>query len=132
MVSALGLLRLDADRPHHARLGITVKSADYVVAARALGAGTSRILIRHVLPNAVAPVIVVATISLGTFISTEATLSFLGSACPPPSRGVSTSAPDHAIRVAVHPVLPSLFCHHGPRFILLGEAVRDALDPKLR
>ena len=49
-----------------------------MTAARALGAGTNRILFRHVLPNAVAPTIVVATISLGGYISAEATLSYLG------------------------------------------------------
>ncbi|MEV5463601.1 ABC transporter permease, partial [Streptomyces cellulosae] len=57
---------------------ITIKQADYVVAARALGASTSRILFRHILPNALAPIIVVATIALGGYIAVEATLSFLG------------------------------------------------------
>ncbi|WP_078653673.1 ABC transporter permease [Streptomyces novaecaesareae] len=57
---------------------LTVKQADYVVAGRALGAGTGRLMFRHILPNAIAPVIVVATIALGGYIATEATLSFLG------------------------------------------------------
>ncbi len=57
---------------------ITAKQNDYVQAARALGASNSRILLRHITPNAVAPVIVVATIALGTYISLEATLSYLG------------------------------------------------------
>ncbi len=59
---------------------ITAKQQDYVQAARALGASTSRMLLRHITPNALAPVIVVATIALGTYVSLEATLSFLASA----------------------------------------------------
>lgn len=71
---------------------ITAKQNDYVQAARALGASNSRMLLRHIAPNAVAPVIVVATIALGTYISLEATLSFLGVGLkPPPSPGASTS-----------------------------------------
>jgi len=115
---------------------ITVKEADYVVAARALGAGTRRILFRHVLPNAIAPVIVVATISLGTFIAAEATLSFLGIGLP--SSSISwgadiTSATDVIRDHAYQLFFPSLFLSVTVfSFILLGDAVRDALDPKLR
>ncbi|UGQ09456.1 ABC transporter permease [Yinghuangia sp. ASG 101] len=115
---------------------ITVKSADYVVAARALGAGTGRVLMRHVLPNAVAPVIVVATISLGTFISTEATLSFLGIGLPltEVSWGADISTATNVIRDSPYQLFfPSLFLSVTVlSFILLGDAVRDALDPKLR
>lgn len=72
---------------------ITAKQNDYVQAARALGASNSRMLLRHITPNAVAPVIVVATIALGTYIALEATLSYLGVGLkPPPSPGASTSA----------------------------------------
>ncbi|AGF65645.1 oligopeptide ABC transporter integral membrane protein [Streptomyces hygroscopicus subsp. jinggangensis TL01] len=73
---------------------ITAKQNDYVQAARALGASDSRILLRHIAPNAVAPVIVVATIALGTYIALEATLSYLGVGLKPPaSPGASTSPP---------------------------------------
>ncbi len=72
---------------------ITAKQNDYVQAARALGASNSRMLLRHIAPNAVAPVIVVATIALGTYIALEATLSYLGVGLKPPrSVGASTSA----------------------------------------
>ncbi|MCF2532953.1 ABC transporter permease [Yinghuangia soli] len=115
---------------------ITVKSADYVVAAKALGAGTRRILLRHVLPNAIAPVIVVATISLGTFIATEATLSFLGIGLPASeiSWGADISSATTVIRDQPSQLFyPSLFLSVTVlSFILLGDAVRDALDPKLR
>ncbi|MGW9209944.1 ABC transporter permease [Embleya sp. NPDC055664] len=115
---------------------ITVKKSDYVVAAKALGAGTGRILSRHVLPNAVAPVIVVATISLGTFIATEATLSFLGIGLPPTeiSWGADISSATTALRDSPYQLIfPSIFLSVTVfSFILLGDAVRDALDPKLR
>ncbi|MEU5220283.1 ABC transporter permease [Streptomyces sp. NPDC020807] len=115
---------------------ITIKQADYVHAAKALGAGTSRILFRHILPNAMAPVIVVATIALGGYISAEATLSFLGLglAAPTVSWGVDISAGVAQIRVAPHVLLwPSIMLSLTVlAFIMLGEAVRNALDPKLR
>ncbi|OAH10665.1 ABC transporter permease [Streptomyces jeddahensis] len=115
---------------------ITAKHADYVVAARALGASTSRILFRHILPNAVAPVIVVATIALGTYIVAESTLSFLGLGLGTNDvswGGDIDTATDH-IRNAPH----LLFFPAGMlsltvlAFIMLGDAVREALDPKLR
>ncbi|MFJ7267500.1 ABC transporter permease [Streptomyces sp. NPDC099050] len=115
---------------------ITVKQADYVHAAKALGAGTTRILIKHILPNAMAPVIVVATIALGGYIAAEATLSYLGLglASPTISWGVDISAGSQQIRVAQHILLyPSIMLSITVlAFIMLGEAVRNALDPKLR
>ncbi|WP_327244526.1 ABC transporter permease [Streptomyces sp. NBC_01320] len=115
---------------------ITIKQADYVQAARALGAGTSRILFRHILPNAMAPVIVVATISLGVYISAEATLSYLGLGLADPtiSWGIDISGGLSQIRVAQHVLLyPSIMLSITVlAFIMLGEAVRNALDPKSR
>jgi oligopeptide transport system permease protein len=115
---------------------ITVKQQDYVQAARALGAGATRIMLRHVLPNAVAPVIVVATIALGTFISLEATLSYLGVGLKPPtvSWGISISEAAREYRNAPHMLLypAGALSITVLAFIMLGDAVRDALDPKLR
>jgi oligopeptide transport system permease protein len=115
---------------------ITIKQADYVHAAKALGAGTTRILFRHILPNAMAPVIVVATIALGGYISAEATLSYLGLGLSSPtiSWGVDISGGVSQIRVAQHILLyPSIMLSITVlAFIMLGEAVRNALDPKLR
>ncbi|TLQ43958.1 ABC transporter permease [Streptomyces marianii] len=115
---------------------ITIKQADYVHAAKALGAGTTRILFRHILPNAMAPVIVVATIALGGYISAEATLSYLGLGLSSPivSWGVDVSAGVQQIRTAQHILLfPSIMLSLTVlAFIMLGEAVRNALDPKLR
>lgn len=115
---------------------ITVKQNDYVQAARALGASNSRLMLRHIAPNAVAPVIVVATIALGTYIALEATLSYLGVGLKPPSVswGIDISAASPYIRNAPHALLwPSgALAVTVLAFIMLGDAVRDALDPKLR
>lgn len=115
---------------------ITAKENDYVQAARALGASNSRMLLRHIAPNAVAPVIVVATIALGTYVSLEATLSFLGVGLKPPtvSWGIDLSAASPYIRNAPHMLLwpAGALAVTVLAFIMLGDAVREALDPKLR
>jgi oligopeptide transport system permease protein len=115
---------------------ITAKQNDYVQAARALGASHSRILLRHIAPNAIAPVIVVATIALGTYIALEATLSYLGVGLKPPtvSWGIDISAASPYIRNAPHMLLwpAGALAITVLAFIMLGDAVRDALDPKLR
>lgn len=115
-----------------------VKPTDYVQAARALGATPVRIILKHVLPNALAPVIVVATINLGVYIAAEATFSFLGIGLQPPAISwgvaISDASPLGLIRAAPWMLLfPSLFLSLTVlAFILLGDAVRDAFDPKLR
>jgi oligopeptide transport system permease protein len=115
---------------------ITAKENDYVQAARALGASNSRILLRHITPNAVAPVIVVATIALGTYIALEATLSYLGVGLKPPSVswGIDLSSASAYVRQAPHMLLwpAGALAITVLAFIMLGDAVRDALDPKLR
>ncbi|MDF3292008.1 ABC transporter permease [Streptomyces silvisoli] len=115
---------------------ITAKQQDYVQAARALGASSGRMLLRHIAPNALAPVIVVATIALGTYISLEATLSFLGVGLKPPtvSWGIDISQASTMIRNAPHMLLwpAGALSITVLAFIMLGDAVRDALDPKLR
>jgi oligopeptide transport system permease protein len=115
---------------------ITVKQNDFVQAARALGASNTRMLLRHIMPNAIAPVIVVATIALGTYISLEATLSYLGVGLKPPtvSWGIDISSASPYIRNAPHMLLypAGALAITVLAFIMLGDAVRDALDPKLR
>ncbi|MEE1927747.1 ABC transporter permease [Streptomyces sp. TRM 70351] len=115
---------------------ISTKQSDYVQAARALGAGTGRILLRHVLPNAVAPVIVVATIALGGYIAAEASLSFLGIGLSEPtvSWGIDVSNGKDQLRNAPFVLLsPAVMVSVTVlAFIMLGDAVRNALDPKLR
>jgi oligopeptide transport system permease protein len=115
---------------------ISAKQQDYVKAARALGASTLRVITRHLLPNCLAPVLVYATIALGAFIGVEATLSFLGIGLRDPavSWGVMISDARNYIRVAPHLLLfPAGFLVVTVlSFVMLGDAVRDALDPKLR
>jgi oligopeptide transport system permease protein len=115
---------------------LRVKNADYVMAARATGVSNFRILLRHVLPNAIAPVIVVTTISLGAAIVAEATLSFLGVGLPNStmSWGNDISAAPVDLRTAPQTLIyPSLALSITVlAFIMMGEVIRDALDPKAR
>jgi oligopeptide transport system permease protein len=117
---------------------LQAKSNDYVLAAQALGASPPRIILSHILPNSLAPVIVVSTINLGAFIAAEATLSFLGIGLQPPAiswgLAISDASGIGLIRTAPHMLLfPSIFLSLTVlAFIMLGDAVRDALDPKLR
>ncbi|MFC8598095.1 MULTISPECIES: ABC transporter permease [unclassified Isoptericola] len=115
---------------------MSVKNNEFVTAARSLGMGRGKILLRHVLPNSAAPIIVYATVALGTFIVAEATLSFLGIGLPPStvSWGGDISMAQRSIRVAPE----ILFYPAGGLaltvlgFIMMGDVVRDALDPKAR
>ncbi|AGW41904.1 ABC transporter permease [Leifsonia xyli subsp. cynodontis DSM 46306] len=113
-----------------------VRNADFVMASEALGLGRFRILVRHVLPNSIAPVIVITTISLAGAIVAEATLSFLGGGLPPStmSWGNDISAAQVDLRTAPTVLLyPSIALSVTVlSFILLGETVREALDPKAR
>jgi peptide/nickel transport system permease protein len=114
---------------------LAVAQAPFVESARALGAGQSRLLGRHVLPNIAAPVIVQATLSFSTAILLEATLSFLGLGTQPPhpSWGTMLSAGRRYMElapwVAVYPGLAIALTVLGLN--LLGDALRDALDPRL-
>ncbi len=115
---------------------IQVRNADFVIAARALGATNSRVIRRHVVPNSLGPLIVLATISLGGYIGVEATLSFLGLGLQPPVISWGTMINDAKPYVRVAPFMlffPALFLSIAVlSFIMLGDAVREALDPKLR
>jgi oligopeptide transport system permease protein len=109
---------------------------DYVQAARALGASPWRIVRSHIIPNAMGPMIVVATINLGAYIAAEATLSFLGIGLQPPvvSWGVMINDAIVGLRTTPHMLLfPSAFLSLTVlAFIMLGDVVRDAYDPKTR
>ncbi len=115
---------------------ISAKQQDYVKAARALGASSTRVIFKHLLPNCLAPVLVYGTIALGAFIGAEATLSFLGIGLRDPavSWGVMISDSRNYVRVAPHMLLfPAGFLTATVlAFVMLGDAVREALDPKLR
>lgn len=115
---------------------IAAKQQDYVKAARALGASPFRIIVKHMLPNCLAPVLVYATILLGAFIGAEATLSFLGIGLryPAVSWGVMIADARNFVRVSPHLLLfpAGTLTITVLSFVMLGDAVRDALDPKLR
>jgi oligopeptide transport system permease protein len=106
------------------------------VAARSVGASGRRILLRHILPNSIAPLIVVTTVGLGAIVASEATFSFLGIGVQPPTQSwgqqISAAAPhflegEHALLWPSATLTLAVLS-----FILLGDAVREALDPKLR
>jgi oligopeptide transport system permease protein len=115
---------------------ITAKHQDYVAAARMLGAGNGRIMWRHILPNSLAPFIVIVTMALGAFIAAEATLSFLGIGLRPPAQswGLDISNARVQMRTNATPlIVPSTFLALTVlAFIMLGDAIREAFDPKLR
>ncbi|WP_431946443.1 ABC transporter permease [Micromonospora marina] len=115
---------------------LATKEADYIVAARALGASTGRIILKHLLPNCLAPLLVYGTIMVGSFIGAEATLSFLGIGLKNPvvSWGIMISEAQNYIRVSPYLLFfPAAFLVTAVlSFVMLGEAVREALDPKLR
>lgn len=115
---------------------LAVRAQDYVDAARAMGASNARIITRHILPNAIAPVIIVSAIYVGVVIAAEAALSFLGVGLQLPaiSWGLMISTAQQRIISAPHLLLfPGAFLSVTVfSFILMGDALRDALDPKLR
>ncbi|SCF06420.1 peptide/nickel transport system permease protein [Micromonospora echinospora] len=115
---------------------ISSKDLDYVHAAKAVGAGHGRLMFRHILPNAIAPMMVYATIILGSFVATEATLTFLGVGLQPPAQSWGIMISAHQVYFLEDPWLLLFPCGllvgTVLSFILMGDALRDALDPKFR
>jgi peptide/nickel transport system permease protein len=115
---------------------LKVKELDYVLAARSLGASDMRILLRHVLPNAIQPVLIQATIGMASAILAESTLSFLGLGvlAPAPSWGAMLNDASGYLFSAPHMVVfPALAIMTAVlAFNLLGDALRDWLDPRTR
>jgi len=135
VVIALGFLGWPAAARVVRSSVITARHQDYVLAARVLGASHLRIMLRHILPNSLAPTVVMLTILLGTFIALEATLSFLGvGPRGTVSWGVDIAEAQRWIRQASYPLLfPACFLTATVlAFIMLGDAVREAFDPRLR
>lgn len=115
---------------------LKVKEMDYVLAARSLGASNTRILMRHILPNAIQPVLIQATIGMASAILAESTLSFLGLGvlAPAPSWGAMLNDASAYLFSAPHMVIfPALAIMTAVlAFNLLGDALRDWLDPRTR
>lgn len=114
----------------------TVREADYVMMARALGASRWRIARRHILPNILAPVLVLATITVGGVVVAEAALTFLGVGLQSPSIswGLQLASAQNSFQAHPHLlVFPGLFLSCTVfALISFGDVVRDALDPKAR
>jgi peptide/nickel transport system permease protein len=125
--------------PHFARLVraqvLSLAEREFVASARALGASENRILLRHVLPNVLPSVVILAAINAGFAIMWEASLSFLGVGVQPPTPSwgamLRTGYPymEHAPWIAIAPGAAILIAVHG--FIVLGDRLQRLLDPKL-
>jgi peptide/nickel transport system permease protein/oligopeptide transport system permease protein len=115
---------------------LSVKENEYVDAGKALGASNWRIVFRHIMPNAVAPIIVLATMSIGGAILAEAGLSFLGFGVQPPNPSWGNMIEESRSQMFSAPWLmlfPGLACVTTVLgFVLLGDGLRDALDVKLK
>jgi peptide/nickel transport system permease protein len=116
---------------------LVIKENQFVEAARAVGASHLRVILRYILPNIMAPIIIIATISLGIAILAESTLSFLGVGVPPPYpswgemlSGSGRSYMHKAPWMATWPGIAISLAVFG--FNMLGDALRDLLDPRLR
>ena len=137
VILALVILLLPAAARVVRSQALAVKEMDYILAARAVGAGSWRIVFRYMVPNCMAPSIVFATANLGYAVVVEAALSFLGVGTPPdvPSWGGMLSITGQKY-VEVSPwlvVFPSIAVSIAVfGFNLLGDALRDVLDPKLK
>jgi peptide/nickel transport system permease protein len=129
-----------AEVPGYARVVrasvLTIKEQEYIEAARCIGANDKRIILKHILPNCVAPIIVQATLGVAGAILSAASLSFLGLGIQPPTPewGSMLSAARQFIRTYWHmatfpgvAIMITIFCLN-----ILGDGLRDALDPRLK
>ena len=114
---------------------LSFREQEFVLAAQCLGASRWRVMLRHLLPNSLAPLIVAATLDAGAAIRAETTLSFLGLGIQPPTPSWGNLLTNAATNIFIAPLqvfLPGLFIFFAlMSFNLLGDALRDALDPRL-
>jgi peptide/nickel transport system permease protein len=115
---------------------LSVKENDYIQAARALGSQDTRLLLRHILPNCMAPVLVLGTLEVATAILVEAGLSFLGMGTQPPTPSWGSDLRANVLFIeeipwiAIMPGLAIFVTVLG--FNMFGDGLRDALDPRLK
>ena len=115
---------------------LTVRENDYIEASKSINCGTFRIIMKHIIPNAIGPMIVQITMGVGSCILSGAALSYIGLGVQPPTpewgymiseaRNVMRQYPTHAIYPGVCIMIAVLACN------LLGDGLRDALDPRLK
>jgi peptide/nickel transport system permease protein len=136
VILAVGLVYL----PAFARLAraqvLSTKQLPFVEAARALGAGNGRIMLRHITPNVLTPIVVQASLSVGHAIIVEASLSFLGVGIAPPTAtwgGLLRDGFGFIYRAPTFSVAPGIFLFLTVLAAnFLGDALRDGLDPRMR
>jgi ABC-type dipeptide/oligopeptide/nickel transport system permease subunit len=117
-------------------LALTIREQDYILAARALGTGQLRVMVRHVFPNTVYALVVVATLYIATAIRTEAGLSFLGLGIPPPTPSWGNILSEGRQYIKCCPWITTFsglaIMVAVLAFNLVGDALRDLLDPRLK
>ncbi|WP_141432544.1 nickel transporter permease [Bacillus sp. 03113] len=126
--------------PNFARISrsavLTVNNKEYIEAAKSMGAGDTRIILKHVIPNSITPIIVLSTMRIATAILTASGLSFLGMGAQPPTPelGAMLNAGREFLRTAPHvSTIPGLIIMFIVlSFNMLGDGIRDALDPKMK
>jgi oligopeptide transport system permease protein len=115
---------------------LSIREQEYVVAARAMGVKSGGIMLRHVLPNILGPLIVAETLAIPAYISTEAFLSFIGLGVNPPTPSWGGMISDGAGQLASYPnqaIFPAIALFLTMfAFNFLGDGLRDALDPRMR
>ncbi|MDX8363524.1 ABC transporter permease, partial [Cytobacillus sp. IB215316] len=115
---------------------LQLKSQEYVLAAQTLGANTKRIMARHLVPNSMGPILITMTLTVPAAIFTEAFLSYLGLGVPAPLASWGTMASEGVPAMKYYPwqlFFPAIFiCLTIFAFNVVGDGLRDALDPRLR
>ena len=115
---------------------LTVKTQDFIEAAKACGTSDSRIIVKHIIPNAVGPIIVQATLNVATTILVIAALSFVGLGIQPPTPEWGSMMADAKSQMRYHEyliIIPGLFIAFTVMALnLMGDGLRDALDPRLK
>ena len=137
VILAIGIVQIPRANRIVRSQALAVKESEYALAAQSIGAGDVRIMLQHILPQCVAPWLIIASAGLGTAIIAEASLSFLGLGIPPPQPAwggmLSGPARDYyalAPWLAIWPGIAISLTVYG--FNLFGDALRDVLDPRLR
>ncbi len=115
---------------------MSLRQRDFIVAAPAVGANSGRVMFRHLIPNVLGPVVVLASLSIGNLIILESALSFLGVGVTPPTASWGGMLSDGRAYIRTYPhisIVPGIAITLTVlAFNLLGDGVRDALDPKQR
>jgi oligopeptide transport system permease protein len=115
---------------------LSLKNEPFIEAARCIGVSNAGIVVRHLLPNTLGPILVYATLTIPSIILAEAFLSFLGLGVPPPASSLGVLAEEGAEAISVHPVLlmapATLLAVLLMSLNFFGDGLRDALDPRTR